>query len=35
LRVLSRPSYGPTGAGDLRLRLQDAQQRDLVIVPGG
>jgi hypothetical protein len=35
IRVLSQPSYGPTGARDLRLRLQDAQQRDLVVVPGG
>ena len=35
VRVLSQPSYGPTGAKDLRLRLQDAQQRDLVVVPAG
>ncbi len=35
IRVLSQPSYGPTGARDLRLRVQDAQQRDLVVVPGG
>jgi hypothetical protein len=33
IRVLSQPSYGPTGAKDLRLRIQDAQQRDLVVVP--
>ncbi len=35
IRVLSQPSYGPTGARDLRLRVQDAQQRDLVVVPDG
>ena len=35
IRVLSQPSYGPTGAKDLRLRVQDAQQRDLVVLPGG
>ena len=35
VRVLSQPSYGPTGAKDLRLRLQDAQQRDVVVVPAG
>jgi Tol biopolymer transport system component len=35
IRVLSRPSYGPTGAQDLRLRIQDAQQRDVVVVPAG
>jgi hypothetical protein len=35
IRVLSQPSYGPTGAKDLRLRIQDAQQRDVVVVPGG
>jgi Tol biopolymer transport system component len=33
VRVLSAPSYGPAGAGDLRLRMQDAQQRDVVVVP--
>mgnify|MGYP000750598082 FL=1 len=35
IRVLSRPSYGPAGAQDLRLKLRDAQQRELVVVPGG
>ena len=35
IRVLSQPSYGPSGAKDLRLRLQDAQQRELIAVPGG
>ncbi len=35
IRVLSQPSYGPTGAKDLRLRLQDAQQREIVTVPSG
>lgn len=35
IRVLSQPSYGASGAKDLRLRVQDAQQRDLVVVPGG
>ncbi len=35
IRVLSQPSYGPSGAKDLRLRIQDAQQRDIVVVPGG
>jgi hypothetical protein len=34
IRVLSQPSYGASGAKDLRLRVQDAQQRDLVVVPG-
>ncbi len=34
IRVLAQPSYGPTGARDLRLRIQDAQQRDVVAVPG-
>ena len=33
VRVLSQPSYGPAGAKDLRLRMQDAQQRDVVVVP--
>jgi hypothetical protein len=33
VRVLSQPSYGPVGARDLRLRMQDAQQRDVVVVP--
>jgi hypothetical protein len=35
IRVLSRPTYGPSGAQDLRLRIQDAQQRDLLVVPAG
>ena len=35
IHVLSQPSYGPSGAKDLRLRLQDAQQRELIAVPGG
>ncbi len=35
IRVLSQPSYGPEGARDLRLRIQDARQRDVVIVPAG
>jgi len=34
IRVLSQPSYGSAGARDLRLRIQDAQQRELVVVPG-
>jgi Tol biopolymer transport system component len=33
IRVLSQPSYGSSGARDLRLRIQDAQQRDLLVVP--
>ena len=33
VRVLSQPSYGPAGARDLRLRLQDAQQSVVVSVP--
>jgi Tol biopolymer transport system component len=33
VRVVSAPTYGPAGAGDLRLRMQDAQQRDVVVVP--
>ena len=35
IRVLSRPSYGPAGAQDLRLRIRDAEQRDVVVVPAG
>ena len=35
VRVLSRPSYGPAGAQDLRLRIRDAEQRDVVVVPAG
>ncbi|MBL8245976.1 MAG: hypothetical protein JNL89_17400, partial [Rhodanobacteraceae bacterium] len=35
VRVLSRPSYGPAGAQDLRLKLRDAEQRELVVVPAG
>lgn len=35
IRVLSQPSYGATGARDLRLRLQDAQQQSIVVVPAG
>lgn len=33
IRVLSQPSYGPTGARDLRLRIRDAQQQSVVVVP--
>lgn len=33
LRVLAQPSYGPTGASDLRLRVQDSQRRDIAIEP--
>ncbi len=33
VRVLSQPTYGAAGAQDLRLRMQDAQQRDLIAVP--
>lgn len=33
IRVLSRPTYGATGAEDLRLKLRDAQQRELIVVP--
>lgn len=33
LRVLGAPSYGASGAGDLRLRLLDAQQSVLSSVP--
>ena len=35
IRVLSQPSYGSEGARDLRLRIQDARQPDVVIVPAG
>ena len=35
VRVLSQPSYGAAGAKDLRLRIQDAQQRNVIVVPGG
>jgi Tol biopolymer transport system component len=35
VRVLSRPSYGSAGAEDLRLRIRDAAQRDVVVVPAG
>jgi hypothetical protein len=35
VRVLSRPSYGAAGAQDLRLRIRDAAQRDVVVVPAG
>jgi Tol biopolymer transport system component len=35
VRVLSRPSYGPSGAQDLQLRIRDAEQRDVVVVPAG
>ncbi|GMU43929.1 MAG: PD40 domain-containing protein [Xanthomonadales bacterium] len=34
IRVLSQPTYGPTGAKDLRLRVLDGQQATLVTVPG-
>ena len=34
IRLLSQPSYGAAGARDLRLRVLDAQQRELAIVPG-
>lgn len=34
LRVLSAPSYGPSGAGDLRLRILDARQNSVIAVPG-
>ena len=34
-RVYAQPSYGPTGAKDLRLRVKDAQQQDVVVVPAG
>ena len=34
VRVLSQPSYGAAGAKDLRLRIQDAQQRNVIVVPG-
>jgi Tol biopolymer transport system component len=35
VRVLSRPSYGPAGAQDLQLRIRDAEQREVVVVPAG
>ncbi|MCC6592363.1 MAG: hypothetical protein IT479_04935 [Xanthomonadales bacterium] len=35
IRVLSRPSYGASGAQDLKLKLRDAQQRELAVVPAG
>lgn len=34
VRVLSQPSYGAAGARDLRLRIQNEQQQDVVVVPG-
>ena len=34
VRVLSAPSYGPTGARDLRLRIADPQGGVVVEVPG-
>ena len=33
VRLLSRPSYGPAGAQDLRLRVIDTQAREVVVVP--
>lgn len=33
VRVLSAPSYGPAGAGDLRLRILNAQQQPIIAVP--
>lgn len=35
IRVSAQPTYGASGAKDLRLRIQDAQQRDLIVVPAG
>ena len=35
VRVLSAPSYGTTGASDLRLRILDSQQNTVVAVPSG
>ncbi len=35
VRVLSRPSYGASGAQDLQLRIRDAEQREVVVVPAG
>lgn len=34
VKVLSQPTYGPTGAKDLRLRMLDANQNTLVTLPG-
>ncbi len=34
VRLLSQPSYGIAGARDLRLRVRDARQRELAVVPG-
>lgn len=33
IRVLSRPSYGPSGARDLRLVVRDSQRRELMSLP--
>lgn len=33
IRVLSRPSYGPAGAGDLRLRVLDERSQPVWVVP--
>ena len=33
VKLLSRPSYGPSGAQDLRLRFIDTQQREVLVVP--
>ncbi|MCB1641962.1 MAG: hypothetical protein KDI37_09535 [Xanthomonadales bacterium] len=33
IRVLSAPTYGPSGAGDLRLRLLDTNQQTIYSVP--
>jgi subtilisin family serine protease len=35
VRVLSQPSYGATGASDLRLQINDAQSRPVAKVPAG
>jgi hypothetical protein len=35
VRVLSQPSYGATGARDLRLQINDAQSRPVAKVPAG
>ena len=35
VRVLSQPSYGPTGARDLRLMINDAQSRPVARMPAG
>jgi subtilisin family serine protease len=35
VRVLSQPSYGATGARDLKLEIKDAQARPVAQIPGG